>query len=267
MARRTRMAPRLSAAGISSLKACLLALLLVTAPAWATFQQAEQLQLDGKHIDLLMFPLAPWLDAHPDALPNPGMISTGNWRRYRGYWEIRDGKLWLVRLTQDVAGPPRKVVMTGLEQMPDGTFATAKQPSEWELSWPEEDDIADDLFDQEPPVLATWFSGTLVAVLDESAGVIHYGPDPRRYVVLWVDRGQVGRRVELGEDQFRDFLCDRFAAYRRTPAYARDVAEAPKGNSADLERSLFWLRREDYLALDLASSKPHDEVTCRKLND
>lgn len=246
---------------------CLLALCLVALPSWATFQQAEQLLLDGKQIDLLMFPLAPWLEAHPNALPYPNLTSTANWRRYRGYWEVRGGKLWLVRLTQDVAGPARKVKMTGLVQGSDGQFKLATEPSEFELSWPEEDDIAAELFEQEPPTQAAWFTGTLVAVLDESAGYIHYGPDPRRYVVLWVEHGEVGRRVELDEDQFKAFLCDRFAAYKQSPAYAERLRAAKFYAQGDAEMAVFWSAREDYLALDLPSPTQHDAAQCRRLND
>ncbi len=222
---------------------CLLVLLLFGMPTWATFQAAEQLHLDGRSIDLLMFPLDPWLEAHPKALPHSDIYSTGNSRGYVGRWEVRNHQLLLTGLTVYGAGEPRKMKGTAISL--DGS--PVETESEFRLF--EKREILPQLFAGKSEVPATWFTGTLVAAL-ESEGYIHYGPTPRRYVVLWVEQGQIGRRVELDEAQFEAFLRDRFKRYKRTPAYAQHLREAQAYADSEVpaEEHVYWDAREEFLA-------------------
>lgn len=240
----------------------LLAMLLVALPGWATFQRAEQLMVDGRPVDLLMFPLSPWLADHPDALPDDGVTSTGNWRGYVGHWEISDGQLWLAKITVTALGPDAKVKGAAVAVRPDGTLEPGDPSETVEIPTFVDRDILQQLFPGSRRVVAHWFTGTLVAAL-ESEGYIHYGTEPRRYIVIWVDRGVVGRRMELDEGQFEALLRDRFASYKRTPAYLDDLAEA-REYSDDPEESVFWNAREDYLATDFAQRPESPETKSGK---
>lgn len=245
----------------------LLTLLLVAAPSWATFQQREQLVLDGKEIELLVHPLTPWLDAHPHVLPESSITSTNNWRGYLGYWEVRDGRLWLTKVTQMVPGQPGTAKTITFVKTPGGWVESSEVRSADNAGIPQSRDILSILFGNPKPVPATWFTGTLVAVLDDETCLKRYGSDESCFMVLWVDKGEVGRRVELDLEQLDQFRCDRFAAYKQTPAYAEHLRELSESAGDEAERWVYDFDTPDYLALEGPASTPLDAAACRRLND
>ncbi|MFT3807091.1 hypothetical protein [Arenimonas sp.] len=239
-------------------------MLLVAMPGWATFQHAEQLVVDGKTFDLLMFPLDPWIRSHPDAIPDYGITSTNNWRGYRGYWRIADGRLWLTKLTVQAPGPITKVKGGSIDLGPDGSFAPGDPNEEIELPTFVDRDVLPQLFQGSNRVFADWFTGTLVTMADEVDGVINYDGKDHRYLVIWVTRGQVDKQMEIDQRQFEEFKQGKFAAYKRTALYAQRVAEFEQGRREHpeieyddtVEQSIANFMTAEYLAVDAEAPLP-----------
>jgi hypothetical protein len=252
---------------MGTLRWSVLTLCLVALPSWATFQQREQLMLDGKEVELLVLPLTPWLDAHPRALPESSITSTNSWRGYLGYWEVRDGRLWLTKVTQKVPGQPGTAKTITFVKTPGGWVESSEVKSADDAGIPQNRDILSVLFGNPKPVVATWFSGTLVAVLDDATCLERYGSGEPCFLVLWVDKGEVGRRVELDLAQLGQFRCDRFAAYKQTPAYAERLREVSDSAGKDAERWVYDFASPYYLALEGAASSSLDAAACRRLNE
>jgi hypothetical protein len=138
--------------------------------------------IDGEEWSMTTDPLCDFLAERGF---QPVMRSTANWWGYTARWEVRDGGLHLTHLDGEQGvetGRPSAVVLPdGLEPAPS-VERRALVPA--------------DLFGQDLPVLASWFSGTLYP----ERGLVQYVhaawestfAESRAVVV------QQGRVVELG---------------------------------------------------------------------
>lgn len=110
------------------------------------------------------------------------MSSTALWRGYRGTWEVKRGRLWLVELPATIR---------------EYTSGTNWHHADRDLSW---------LFpDAEGPVLADWFTGELVSPRGKAERTGQFAVDWPYYRVFHVKRGVIAstelrdNRVKLRE--------------------------------------------------------------------
>lgn len=91
-----------------------------------TAQCLETIELDGEEHPINQYPLWPIRYR----LPRSNVMSTACSRGYRGYWSVKDNRLWLTKLENAASKP-------------------------WPEAWAK-------LFPNQPqPVLANWYSGTI----------------------------------------------------------------------------------------------------------
>lgn len=116
--------------------------LILSANVFATTQVNEILIYEGTIKPLSSEPLEPYFNEQQHPRPKNitcGGISTGNWRGYIGTWEIKENKLYLIKLVKgNCSGNPPEIPLTKI---------FPNQPA---------------------PIKATWFSGTLKVPLGKS---------------------------------------------------------------------------------------------------
>jgi hypothetical protein len=138
-------------------------LLLLPAPVGATTQMAETIYVDGQKQWLHNLPLEQYFGP---GRPRPNFTPphTACWRGYLGVWEIKNGMLYLKDLQAWVDG--RKV---GLEAVFPG---------------------------KQPPIPATWFSGTLTVPHGKVVKPFVPYPIYEKALVIRVEKGRVvGREI------------------------------------------------------------------------
>jgi hypothetical protein len=227
-----------------AITAFLLALALTGVPgdAGATAQEPDRLQLDGDVVALNTNPLSPWLRDHPDALPEPDVVSSSRWRGYVATWAIRDDRLWLTRVEMELDEPGGDVGETE-EEDPVLDFDASTH------------DVLPRLFAGRHEVVAEWYTGTLIVPRGELVDYVHmgYGSTYEHYVVIVVDRGQVMSRQDLDAEGFIALRKRRFEAFRQTPAYRAEMdriaANYPDWAEADADDFLFDYFSEQYLSV------------------
>ena len=220
---------------IPKLTVSLLAGLLAAGMAWGTAQAPDILLLDGKEQALNTNPLSAWLQGHPDRLPRDGVHSTGNWRGYVATWEISQGRLWLRKVTVEY-------------HLGDD----AKGHSRFE-----DRDVTDRLFPGQRDIVAEWYSGTLIVPTGKLINYVHmgYGSTYERYTVVWVDRGEVRKSLDLSADQFTELRKERFREFQKTAEFQKQLAKmlAEDGDEADRERTIEFMYQfyaEQYLSAE-----------------
>jgi hypothetical protein len=132
-----------------------------------TQQLPEIIFLDGAPYCLESRPLEPFLDTmetRPNFKSLANVWSTCLSRGYVGHWEIRDYKLFLTRL-----GTCEDELAFALEA-PNG-FLMTRRPGEEKDSI----DLRHIFPDREPPVFASWYSGTLSVPLGDQLLYMHLG--------------------------------------------------------------------------------------------
>jgi hypothetical protein len=110
-----------------------------------TAQSGENLIYEGHTVTMHSEPLEDYFEAKGER-PEFGGICTSCWRGYIGTWEIKDDRLYLVSLE-------------GFGKLKDGTEASLQ------TIFP----------DQDGPILADWYSGTLKIPEGEMLEYIHAG--------------------------------------------------------------------------------------------
>jgi len=158
-----------------------LALLLwPAARAWATAQEPERLVLDGQVLFIQSTPLAPLVEAREDLEQVFEVLSTGCWRGYVGTWHIEGDRLYLVSLDREDYDPDLEV--EGSDE-PGGSV--------WEKI-----PLSVLFGDVQPPIPATWFSGTLRVPKSPGRDYVHmgFGTTYDRELHLDIERGRVVSR-------------------------------------------------------------------------
>ena len=86
-----------------------------------TAQLAETLHYQGRQLAMCSTPLTQFLtiSGGPHFQPN----STALWRGYRGYWEIIDDRLYLVKLNGTLSNGEQATLATLFPNFPDRVFA------------------------------------------------------------------------------------------------------------------------------------------------
>ena len=203
--------------------------------AWGTAQAPDILLLQGKRQALNTNPLSAWLKANPDRLPRDGVMSSGNWRGYVATWEVAQGKLWLRMVTVKYA-------------LEDDSRGYPKY---------EDRDVTDRLFPGRKEIVAECYSGTLILPTGKLVEYVHmgYGSTYESYKVVWVDRGEVSKSLDLSADQFTELRRERFRAFQKTEEYRTELAKMLKedGDEADRERTIQFMYEfyaEQYLSAE-----------------
>ena len=141
-----------------------------TVGVFATAQAPDFLFVDGGVYPLYSNPLEERYDKgqRPDFQAYPDGDSTGNWRGYIAYWQLRDDRLYLIGIDTYLGG--KKVFLPQL--FPDGVI--------------------------DGRVAADWFSGELRLPDGKELQYVHmgYGSTYERDIIYTVRAGKVvGRRV------------------------------------------------------------------------
>jgi len=197
------------------MKRTALALLSLVAalPLWATAQAPDVLKVDGKTYQLQSNPLEPYLGAHPGRMPAAEVRSTGLWRGYIATFALRDGDLYV----DDV-------------MMPTKEYAKLDGPEDVRFR-----SVMAALFGDAAPRVATWFTGHLIVPTGELVRYVHmgYASTYSSYLVVTVVEGNVRDRRDMNQAQFETFRRAQFAAFQKTPEYAKHVAGLKKGDESD----------------------------------
>jgi hypothetical protein len=220
--------------------AFLLLLTGLAGPLGATAQAPDILEMNGQTYSIYTNPLTPFLLANPGRLPEPEVISTDLWRGYIATWSVRENRLYL----EDV-------------KMPTAASADADTPES-------EDDRSAmvPLFGDSAPRVATWFTGHLIVPTGRMVGYVHmgYGSTHSSYIVITVMGGVIQGRRELDADEFEKFRRAQYAAYQKTPEYAKALAEVKKSDAPTsdelTEQFLFQFASEEYMSRVFPAASP-----------
>jgi hypothetical protein len=145
---------------------------LVSSNALAIAQIPEEIQFEGRSEMLFSEPLNYYLVQNNNLAKLEPYLGkdrcSGSWRGYRGTWEIRDSRLHLLRLE---------------------TSPCSERPTQVPLSA---------IFFDAAPVLAKWYTGTLVVPTGRRIEYVHLGYESRYewYIVFTVVEGRVVDRRE-----------------------------------------------------------------------
>lgn len=84
--------------------------ILLTTPLGATGQQGDLILIDGKEFPLLVTPLEDYYTGEKEKeRPSFPALGTSNWRGYVATWEIRDGRLYLAKVSANkLVRPPTR---------------------------------------------------------------------------------------------------------------------------------------------------------------
>ncbi len=175
--------------------AIILTALGLVCQAGATAQMGERLLYKGETNRLCTLPLEPYLKAHNLRLynlapPKQFIMSTGCWRGYLGTWQIKDGFLWLVSVEHLDRTPVPLSKLFPDQAPPARTNQTASFSADGKKII---------TVDQETPVKATWFSGTLHVTQGKMLRYVHaeFASQFERNVFIDIQNGKVtGERVQ-----------------------------------------------------------------------
>lgn len=207
----------------------ILVLLFALSPvaARATAQQPDVLLLDGKEEPIFTNPLEGFLERRPEL--RPPSPHTANWRGYVATFRIRDEALWLEKVEVSrylgkVEGKPARETV----------------------------DVLPTFFPGRREVLADWYTGVLLIPRGKMLEYVHmgYGSTYERYVLLEIRAGRLVGRHDMTADEFEAHRRRMFEAYKRTPDYARQLAESKKAGlgARDADAFLFEYESANYLA-------------------
>jgi hypothetical protein len=210
----------------------LLLSLAVAAPLGATAQAPDILKIGGKTYSLHTNPLRPIAEEIRGRFPKPVVVSSGLWRGYIATFRVRTGRLYL----DDVRVPTKKYMDSDAPQLEQ--FRS----------------IMKELFDDPAPRIATWYTGNLIVPTGELVGYVHmgYASTYSSYLVVTVVKGVVREQREMNADDFGRFRRAQYAAWKKTPAYAKELAEAKSGanplTDEMAEDFIFQFASEEYLS-------------------
>lgn len=189
-------------------------LALAIAPgARATAQASDLLIVEGKEFALNTNPLESQLEKRKWKRPEEAVISSANWRGYIATWEIKDEKLFLKNATILVSDP--------------------KDEDEYVSK-----SITQDLYPGASEVFADWYTGALIVPDGKMTRYVHmgYGSSFDHYQVFRVQAGKVVEHLSMTGAEFDAYKEQKFAAFRKTDAYAKAVADFRK-EAPDLDEA------------------------------
>lgn len=192
----------------------MLCLAMTLAPAVkATAQLSDRLIVDGKEFALNTNPLEAELQKKQWTPPEEALISSANWRGYLATWEIKGGKLLLKDVTIRVADPKNS-----------GDYIRKR--------------ITRELFPGASEVFAGWYTGALIVPDGKMTRYVHmgYGSSFDHYQVFRVRAGQVVEHLSMTGAEFEAYKERKFAAFRKTDAYAKAYADVRK-EAPDLDKA------------------------------
>lgn len=181
----------------------------------ATAQLSDRLIVEGKEFALNTNPLEGELKKKQWTPPAHAQISSANWRGYLATWEIKDGKLFLKDVTIAVSNPE------------DEHGAISKS-------------ITGDLYPGAAEVFADWYTGALIIPDGRMTRYdVHmgYGASFDHYQVFRVHAGKVVEHLSTTGTEFEAYKERKFAAFRKTDAYAKAYADFRK-KAPDLSEAL-----------------------------
>lgn len=204
--------------------------LLATAAVSATAQEGDILILDGKRYFIQTNPLRPYLQQHPDAVPQSDIISTSCWRGYVATWEVKDSELHLRDVT---------ILRSGKDK-----------------SRSEKMSVIFSMFGGQTSVRASWYTGNVIIPDGKLMRYVHmgYASTYERYIVLRVEQGRVTSQQKYGREAFEAFRKSQFDAFKETDAYRKayeELANDKDGSSMKpehIEEFIFEFYSEQYLA-------------------
>ncbi len=219
---------------------------LVSGVVVATAQEPEILLVDGKSYSLNTNPLAGYLAAHPEKKLARGSQVTSNWRGYTGTWEIKGDRLWLRKVSVEFNRNRAERPDLKFPDPPDRSLCTAASEDYWECN------RTRDLFPEGGDILADWYSGTLIVPTGKMVNYVHmgYGSTYSRYLVVWVRKGEVTRRLDLSDEQFMELRRERFEAFKKTKTYQDEIAKTRKRLGDNADDFMFGFYSEQYLSED-----------------
>lgn len=206
--------------------------LALTLSLGATSQAPDVLKADGKTYSIFTNPLGPWLAANPNKLPKADVISSGLWRGYIATFAIRNDHLYV----DDVVIP--------------------KSVDEYRS-------VMKELFGDSEPHLAQWYTGRLIVPTGKLVNYVHmgYASTYSSYMVVTVVKGAIRDKQDMDQEQFEQFRRAQFAAFKKTPEYAKDLAEAKKGDNSmsdkDVEEFIYQYESPVYLSRVFEPPAPH----------
>ena len=148
--------------------------------ALATAQVPDAIELNGVVYPLLNEPLDSVLEQREWTPPADAVESSANWRGYVAHWTIRNDILWLLDVTIEA-------------QQPNGELDTRS--------------IIRELFDDTPPIPASWYDGTLIVPDGKLVSSFHAGYESSydHYQVLVVEGGRIRERRSMDRPAFEAF--------------------------------------------------------------
>lgn len=203
--------------------------LVLAAPAFATAQQPDYIEIDGVKHSLHTNPLSTELEAREWTPPSDVIASSGNWRGYTAYWAVRNRRLLLLDVEVDVWN----------------------EKNEWDSR-----SILGELYEQRPPIVASWYSGALIIPDGDRVDYVHmgYGSTYERYRIFRIHKGKVLEALSLDQSEFVDYREQKFAAWRGTPefrAHYNELVEGGEESQDDDEEIIDFMKAffaEVYLA-------------------
>ncbi|MFT3807093.1 hypothetical protein [Arenimonas sp.] len=185
--------------------------------------------VDGQRQGMITKPLIGWLNTHAEQLERASDLPLHEWRDHASTWRISEGKLWLrkVEIWRD-AGDSRR-------------------PGR-----PIRSDVIERLFPDSRNIVASWYTGALVLPKNFGSEPRFYFDDAafERYTVVWVRSGEVTRRLDLSREQFAAMRKERFAAWRGTESYHRNVTALGWKDPTGIDEYLFSKAMGTYLAVE-----------------
>lgn len=176
-----------------------LLLMLPLSNSFATDQVSDRLRVRDEEFQIEELPLEPFLEQHPDRRPRFTLTSLQ--RGYFATWSISEGRLVLV----DVVSASCR----GANSSSELTFCS----------------VIGDVFAQQPPVWADWYTGHIIVLAGGFPKYTQAGIDVGSsiYMVISISRGHVSETRRLTAAEFRRFQSAQLRACRKTPEYAAAV--------------------------------------------
>ena len=188
----------------------LMSFLAYGTPVLATAQEPDRIEIDGVEHPLHTNPLTSQLEAREWTPPKDAIENTDNWRGYVANWAIREDALVLLEVTVSMRREGQQTRRS----------------------------ILSELYDQPPPVPASWYSGALVIPEGKQVQNVHmgYGSTYERYQIFRIQGGKVLEHRSLDRAEFRAYREQKFAEWQQTPEFQAHYDSLVEKDAGDWTR-------------------------------